>query len=63
MAAFRAHYRAIRPSSWAAWWVRGAGGEERESIRTSVDEVILGGADRGDRTKSGASVRYSRWSC
>ncbi len=28
----------------------------------SVDEVILGrGADRGDRTKSGASVRYSRW--
>lgn len=27
----------------------------------SVDEVILGSADRGDRTKSGASVRYSRW--
>ncbi len=28
----------------------------------SVDEVILGRcADRGDRTKSGASVRYSRW--
>lgn len=27
----------------------------------SVDEVILGGTDRGDRTKSGASVRYSRW--
>lgn len=29
----------------------------------SVDEVILGQVltARGDRTKSGASVRYSRW--
>lgn len=26
----------------------------------SVDEVILGGADRGNRAKPGPSVRYSR---